>query len=163
MGRSKKLYPTYLSLALMAPAGGEKGKGGWSARHRWGLGEKDLQRAERRLWEKVATWFGYKLHLIVDALYELPLGYNLTKASASDCPRLLPLMEELTKKHHKIVEDGKILAAERCGRCGRIRKRGLSSTGWRTLYMMSLARYTARILTAAELSRWRLQALRRIG
>jgi hypothetical protein len=29
-------------------------------------------------------WFGYKLHLIVDANYELPVAYELTKASSSD-------------------------------------------------------------------------------
>ena len=32
-------------------------------------------------WEKVMTWFGYKLHLIVDAVYELPVMFSVTKAS----------------------------------------------------------------------------------
>ena len=30
------------------------------------------QRADGTTWEKVAAWFGYKLHLLVDAAYELP-------------------------------------------------------------------------------------------
>ncbi|MCF6093924.1 transposase, partial [Microaerobacter geothermalis] len=35
-------------------------------------------------WEKIVKWFGYKLHLVVDATYELPVTFKLTKASASD-------------------------------------------------------------------------------
>ncbi len=34
--------------------------------------------------EKLFRWFGYKLHLIVDADTELPLSYSLTKASSHD-------------------------------------------------------------------------------
>jgi len=56
------------------------------------------------------SWFGYKLHFIVDAIYELPRGYKLTKASVPNHPQLLPLVEELDEKHHKIFET---LAADR--------------------------------------------------
>jgi hypothetical protein len=58
------------------------------------------------------SWFGYKLHLIreVDAIYELPLVYKLTKARVPGHPQLLPLVEELDERHHKIVET---LAADR--------------------------------------------------
>ena len=59
------------------------------------------------------TWFGYKLYLIVDAIYELPLGYKLTKASVLDCPQLLPVVEELDEKHSQIVEGAETLAADR--------------------------------------------------
>ena len=34
--------------------------------------------------DKLFSWFGYKLHLIVDADTELPLSYSLTKASSHD-------------------------------------------------------------------------------
>jgi len=34
------------------------------------------------VWEKVKRWFGYKVHLVVDADYELPLAYTVTRASA---------------------------------------------------------------------------------
>jgi hypothetical protein len=37
--------------------------------------------------EKVTNkkkWFGYRLHLIIDATYELPIGYELTKASEGE-------------------------------------------------------------------------------
>jgi IS5 family transposase len=39
-------------------------------------------------------WFGYKLHLVVDALYELPVSFKLTTANESDTTQ----MEALLKK-----------------------------------------------------------------
>jgi hypothetical protein len=39
-------------------------------------------------------WFGYKLHLVVDALYELPVSFELTPANESDTTH----MEALLKK-----------------------------------------------------------------
>ncbi len=39
-------------------------------------------------------WFGYKLHLVVDALYELPVSFVLTPANESDTKQ----MEALLKK-----------------------------------------------------------------
>ena len=39
-------------------------------------------------------WFGYKLHLVVDALYELPVSFVLTPANESDTKQ----METLLKK-----------------------------------------------------------------
>ena len=49
----------------------------------WGKKVKRGQRANGTLWEKVTKWFGYKLHLLVDSHYELPLGWKLTRASNS--------------------------------------------------------------------------------
>lgn len=38
------------------------------------------QREDGTVWEKIKYWFGYKLHLIVDADYELPVAFRVTKA-----------------------------------------------------------------------------------
>ncbi len=51
------------------------------------------------------TWFGYKIHLLVDTNYEMPISYQVTKASASDTKHLLPLVEEVKKKHVEIYRD----------------------------------------------------------
>lgn len=61
------------------------------------------------VWEKIVKWFGYKLHLIVDADYELPVAFEVTKASVTDTEILLPMMKNLKEKHPEIVE-----AAEDC-------------------------------------------------
>lgn len=54
--------------------------------------EKDLYR-----------WFGYKLHLIVDALYELPIAFTVTPANENDTTQMKPLLEraELFKAENK--------------------------------------------------------------
>ncbi len=64
-------------------------------------------------WEKVKRWFGYKLHLIVDADYELPLAYELTKASTSDCPQLLPMIDQLDQDHHGMLDATEFLSADK--------------------------------------------------
>ncbi|MDQ0415592.1 transposase [Mesobacillus stamsii] len=41
-------------------------------------GRKDYRGVHKdgRPWEKIVKWFGYKLHLVVDATYELPVTFN---------------------------------------------------------------------------------------
>ena len=43
---------------------------------------------------KVLEWFGYKLHLLVDAKHEVVLAYRVTTANAADCKSLPDLVEE---------------------------------------------------------------------
>ncbi|HJX60827.1 MAG TPA: transposase, partial [Thermodesulfobacteriota bacterium] len=57
----------------------------------WGRKTYRGKREDGTLWEKVVKWFGYKIHLMVDTKYEMPLGYRVTRASVSDSPQLLPL------------------------------------------------------------------------
>jgi len=40
-------------------------------------------------------WFGYQLHLIVDADHELPLAFEVKRASTSEATRLLPMLKDL--------------------------------------------------------------------
>jgi hypothetical protein len=39
----------------------------------WGKKTYQGQRDDGSTWEKVKSWYGYKLHLLVDSIYELPL------------------------------------------------------------------------------------------
>ena len=59
----------------------------------WGKKVKSGVREDGTVWEKIHKWFGYKLHLLVDSRYELPLGWKLTRASCSDSPELIPLID----------------------------------------------------------------------
>jgi hypothetical protein len=43
---------------------------------------------------KIVEWFGYKLHLLVDAKHEVVLAYRVTTANAADCKSLPDLVEE---------------------------------------------------------------------
>jgi hypothetical protein len=79
----------------------------------WGKKAYRGQREDGTLWEKVVTWFGYKIHLLVDTQYEMPIGYEVTRASASDTKHLLPLVEGVKKKHLEIYKDIDKAAADK--------------------------------------------------
>ncbi len=64
-------------------------------------------------WEKVKSWFGYKVHLMVDATYELPLGYEVTKASVPEAPMAHQMLAKLKDKEPKIIEKCEILLADK--------------------------------------------------
>ena len=43
---------------------------------------------------KIVEWFGYKLHLLVDAKHEVALAYQVTTANAADCKSLPDLVQQ---------------------------------------------------------------------
>lgn len=61
----------------------------------------------------MTKWFGYKLHLLVDSHYELPLAWKLTKASSSDSPQLIPLVKDLKRRRADRIEVMKDLSADK--------------------------------------------------
>lgn len=79
----------------------------------WGTKTYQGVHADGTAWEKTKRWFGYKLHLVVDAQYELPLGYVVTKASANDSPHLTPLVASLKARHPELVERSAYLSADK--------------------------------------------------
>jgi len=79
----------------------------------WGKKEYRGERENGTLWTKVKSWFGYKLHLLVDTTYELPIAYRLTKASASDYNNLLPLIEKASIRHPELIKNAKECTADR--------------------------------------------------
>lgn len=71
----------------------------------WGKKTYKGVRKDGSNWEKAVSWFGYKLHLLVDSEYELPLAFEVTEASASDAVNLLPLVEQMAQKHPQLSEE----------------------------------------------------------
>lgn len=65
------------------------------------------------LWEKVVTWFGYKLHLVVDAIYELPVHFSVTKASVSDVQEAHRILREMAHRKPEILEKSETLAGDK--------------------------------------------------
>jgi transposase len=65
------------------------------------------------LWEKIVSWFGYKLHLLVDTDYELPVAFTVTKASAPEAPEAHNLLEKTGKTHPEIIQQCEHLMADR--------------------------------------------------
>jgi len=79
----------------------------------WGTKRYHGLREDGTPWEKIKRWFGYKLHLIVDTDYELPVAYELTRASRSDCPQMLPLVEQLAQRHPALLEQTEYLSGDK--------------------------------------------------
>ena len=65
---------------------------------RWGAKKKGNSTTAKAKGERkeseVYYWFGYKLHLVVDAFYELPLAFILTPANEADTTYLKPLLQK---------------------------------------------------------------------
>jgi len=70
----------------------------------WGYKSYQGKRADGTIWEKVSSWFGYKLHLLVDVTYELPVGYRVTNASRHDIEEMVPIVKEAKDKHFQTIE-----------------------------------------------------------
>lgn len=62
---------------------------------------------------KAVSWFGYRLHLIVDSNYELPVNYEITTASKSAVKLTHIMVEDLDEAHPLIMKRCKDFAADR--------------------------------------------------
>jgi len=79
----------------------------------YGRKEYRGQDKDGKPWEKIVKWFGYKLHLVVDATYELPIAYKVTKASVPDVKEGHVLLEEMEKRQPEILGTAETLAGDR--------------------------------------------------
>jgi transposase len=68
---------------------------------RWGAKKKSTSKTEGETAEgdnqkgkDVYYWFGYKLHLVIDAFYELPMAFVLTPANEADTTQMKPLLKK---------------------------------------------------------------------
>lgn len=79
----------------------------------WGRKEYRGVNKDGTAWEKIVKWFGYKLHLIVDSNYELPVSYSLTKASKSDINEAHHMIDTLEEERPEILETCKTFEADK--------------------------------------------------
>ena len=79
----------------------------------WGVHEYSGVHGDGRVWQTVKRWFGYTLHLVVDAVYELPVGFKVTKASRNEMPVAHEMLEELSEEHGQMVEGCEYLGGDR--------------------------------------------------
>ncbi len=76
------------------------------------LGIKSQTNADGTISETF-RWFGYKLHMLIDAVYELPLAFMVTRASEGESPRLPELLSLLKEKHPAVIEAAEDLAGDK--------------------------------------------------
>lgn len=110
--RLAELLPDYgVELAMDGKAIPAFGKSDEDADQ--GVKTYESMKADGTLYKEVKHWFGYRLHLLVDANYELPVAYEVTRASEGESPKLLPLVEELRENHSALHERIETLAGDR--------------------------------------------------
>ncbi len=71
------------------------------------------KRKDGSVWETIKSWFGFKLHLIVDADYELPVAYKVTKASASDIPVCRDMITDLAQNRPQVLENAQFFLGDK--------------------------------------------------
>lgn len=79
----------------------------------WAKKEYKGVREDGTAWSKIVKWFGYRLHLIVDADYELPVAFTLTQASTSEIKQGHRMIDDLSKTHPGLVEGCVTMEADR--------------------------------------------------
>jgi hypothetical protein len=70
-------------------------------------------RSDGSTWETVKSWFGFKLHLIVDAEYELPVAYSVSKASACDLTVGKEMIADLALERPSVLENAQLLLGDK--------------------------------------------------
>ncbi|MCJ7843686.1 transposase, partial [Lederbergia sp. NSJ-179] len=79
----------------------------------YGTKEYRGKREDGTMWEKIVKWFGYKIHLIVDSTYELPMAYSVTKASVPDINAAHDLLDEIEKNRPSLLEQAEEMSGDR--------------------------------------------------
>lgn len=79
----------------------------------WGRKNQKGKHKDGTTWEKMTKWFGYRLHLISDAKYELPVHFEVTKASCSEVKVGKKLIKELNSKNPSLIERCEHLMADK--------------------------------------------------
>ncbi|MCM1234335.1 MAG: transposase [Ruminococcus flavefaciens] len=62
---------------------------------------------------KTVKWFGFRLHLIADTVYELPVDFTVTKASVSEIKEAGKILVEMKKKKTQKIEKCRYFLADR--------------------------------------------------
>ena len=62
---------------------------------------------------KTKKWFGFRLHLLSDATYELPIDYEVTKASNSEVKEIEKLFDNIKEKYPEKLEKCRYFLADK--------------------------------------------------
>jgi hypothetical protein len=79
----------------------------------WGKHKTAGVDKDGNLWEKVKSWFGYGLHLIADTVYEIPVAFSVTAASASEVVELGSLIQKSFEQTPALAERCEDFTADR--------------------------------------------------
>ncbi|MFW5870055.1 MAG: transposase [Candidatus Sumerlaeota bacterium] len=63
--------------------------------------------------EITRTWLGYKVHMVCDATYELPVTFRLTEGSRGESPLLKEMVEDIDAHQPKVLDRTKVMCGDR--------------------------------------------------
>lgn len=70
----------------------------------WGKHVHRSEREQGKIVETVEKWFGFRLHLIVDARYELPVEYSVLPAPVNEMPVAHRLIERMENTNPELLK-----------------------------------------------------------
>jgi hypothetical protein len=79
----------------------------------WGVHEYSGTDDRGTSWQTVKRWFGFTLHMAVDAVHELPVAFELTGASANEMPLAHLLLDSVAEDHPWMADRCEYLCADR--------------------------------------------------
>lgn len=113
LGIDSKAIPSFSKGKKKVKLNNKKRDGRRDTEANWGVKKYKGIDKDGNYWEKKKTWYGYKIHIIGDLDYELPIGFKLTRASESDVVHTLPLVREVYNKHKNIIEKSETFSADK--------------------------------------------------
>ena len=79
----------------------------------WGKHVTRSDDGKGNITDKVKTWFGFTLHLIVDTKYELPVSYEILQASKNEMPAAHKLIDRMGEKYPERLERCRYFCGDR--------------------------------------------------
>ena len=74
---------------------------------------RGVDRRTGKPWERVASWFGHKLHLVADTKHEIPVAFSVERASVSEQKVPLRDLAALFAEEPVLAKRRRFLSADR--------------------------------------------------
>lgn len=103
------------ALASVARRAGRCERGDRRGDHeaKWGVHTHRSTGSDGTVRETVKRWFGYKLHLIADTTYELPVAFTVLPAHANEMPVMHRLLSSLENRRADVLARCEVFTGDR--------------------------------------------------
>lgn len=83
--------------------------------HDAAIGKKTqfVEKADGTVEEQLYEWFGFKLHLMVDTQYQLPVAFKVTQGLEADTSHLEPLLRDWQEQHPDVSPRTEEISADK--------------------------------------------------
>ncbi len=113
------------AVESMASRPSKNGASGRRGEHdaNWGAKTYTSKGSDGSVRTETKSWFGFKVHTIVDTTYELPVAFEVTKASCAEQPMAIELLDQLEESAPFILDSAEYFTADRGYDSGALHKR----------------------------------------